>query len=94
MSDTQRVSLAELARRAAINAAGGGMATCPHCGAVEWRGQASTVESTRHPDGRITTVRRRLCQCGKHAFRTEEVIVPQGCKLKVVPIDEEERACA
>jgi predicted nucleic-acid-binding Zn-ribbon protein len=62
---------------------------CPKCGAHEWRGQMNArVESTRHPDGRIVTVRRRICQCGQHAFRTEEVIVPDGCKVVVVREEE------
>lgn len=66
---------------------------CPHCGAAEWRGEMkSKVETTRHPDGRITTVRYRLCQCRQHRFRTEETVVPDGHKLKVVPEEEEEVA--
>lgn len=89
MSGRRKIDMSRYSRTSAI---------CPHCGAVEWRGEMnSSVESTRHPDGTMTTVRRRVCQCGQHAFRTEEVIVPEGSRLKIVPADEEteeERACA
>jgi hypothetical protein len=63
---------------------------CPRCGASEWRGELnSSVEYTRHPDGALTTIRRRVCQCGQYAFRTEEIVVPPGHKLQIVPVDED-----
>jgi transcriptional regulator NrdR family protein len=66
---------------------------CPKCGAVEWRGeQNSSVEYTRHPDGSLSTKRRRICQCRQYAFTTEEVVVPPGHMLKVVPVVEEDAA--
>lgn len=71
-------------------ASGGKDNFCPRCGASEWRGEMnSSVEYTRHPDGSMSTIRRRICQCGKHSFRTEERIVPPGHKLQVVPVDDE-----
>lgn len=67
-----------------------GSGVCPKCGAVEWRGEInSRVEYTRHPDGSMKTIRRRICQCGQFAFRTEEAVVPSGHKLKIVPINED-----
>lgn len=63
-----------------------GQFACPRCGSPDWRGEGnSEVESTRHPDGSVTTVRRRLCQCGQHAFKTEETVVPEGFRIVVIP---------
>lgn len=63
---------------------------CPQCGAVDWRGEVnSEVESTRHPEGLPSTVRRRLCHCGQHGFVTEETVVPEGYRVLVVPEEPE-----
>lgn len=68
---------------------------CPRCGCRDWRGEKnSSVESTRKPDGR-GIVRRRVCRhCGQTAFKTEEVVVPEGHRLLVVPDEEIEEEFA
>lgn len=77
------------ARALAAQSNGGGK-FCPQCGAHEWRGELnSSVKYTRHPDGTLTTIRRRVCQCGQYAFRTEEIVVPPGHKLQIVPVEED-----
>ncbi len=66
---------------------------CPKCG-IDLRGEMnSKVDSTRHAVKSGNTVRRRICRgCGQSFVRTEEVAVPSGYKIKIVPEDEEEAA--
>lgn len=68
---------------------------CPRCGCKDWRGENnSSVESTRRPAGR-GIIRRRICRhCGQVGFKTEEVVVPDGCRLVVVQDDEDEERAA
>lgn len=66
---------------------GKGQYECPRCGCKEWRGENnSEVQATRQPDGSQITVRVRICRhCGQTRFVTQEVVVPDGHQIKIVP---------
>ena len=65
---------------------------CPRCGCRDLRGETnSEIQSTRHPIKDAVVRRRRVCRhCGQHAIRTEEVPVPDGFKVVVIPIADDE----
>ena len=61
----------------------GGSVECPKCGCRDWR----TVDS--RPGDNVFQVRRKRCRnCGYTINRTEEVAVPKGFRVLVVPEDE------
>lgn len=65
---------------------------CPKCGCADLRGEKnSEVESTWHPSTQAVTRRRRICRhCGKHVITTDEIEIPPGFKIAVVPEDDYE----
>ncbi len=81
--NSERLSLEEM--RAQGNGATAG--ACSRCGC---RHQLEApVESSYLVDQGMARKRRRVCRnCGQEVFRTTEVVVPDGHKIKIVPEDE------
>jgi len=78
-----RPSARELAARS-----NGGSWECPKCSCKDLRGENSHIESTRHPGGEFVR-RKRVCRhCGQGALVTQEVPVPSGFRVLIVPEDD------
>jgi transcriptional regulator NrdR family protein len=75
------------ARELAARSNGTDLWTCRFCGCKDWR-----VETSR-PIGEVSKERYRVCRhCGQDRRRTEEVPVPRGFKVIVVPDEERDVA--
>lgn len=76
------------ARQIAAQASGGNPWECRVCGCKDWR-----VRDSRY-NGDGPRKRERACRhCGE-PLTTQEIPVPEGFKIKVVPEEEEEECAA